>query len=247
MHPPNLERPGRLAFALGMACIGSIGLVFGDLAPGLQPPLLFIGSGPEIAYSLNGFLLIAALCLFGRPGLAHPAALAVGALWAFWIVLGHLPHLWSAPGDIVGWVSLSEVASIGAVAWLLSTDHPSERQKWVPRIVVGAMLVWFGFVHLLHREAIAGMIPEWMPGRDLWPWATGAANLVAGLSTLTGIMGRLGGTLVGLMFASWIALVHMPRLIAAPASREEWTALALNVVLVGCAWTVSSQAFRRAD
>ena len=245
MDAPDLERPGRLMFALGMAGLGALGLVFGDFAPGLQPPLAFLGSGPELAYALNGLLLIASLALFATPGIAHPAALAVAALWAFWIALGHAPRLWDDRGDVVAWVSLAEVAGAAATAWLLSTDHPSPRQALTARIVVGLMLVWFGVVHLQYRGAVAGMIPDWMPARDLWPWVTGAANIAAGLSLVTGVLGRLGGALVGLMFASWIFLVHVPRLLGAPASREEWTALALNPVLVGCAWAVSAMAFRR--
>lgn len=244
MTTPDVSRPGRLAFIAGMAGLGLLGLVFGDLAPGLQPPLLLLGSGTEIAYVFSGLLLIAALAMFGRESLAGPAALAVAALWAFWIGLGHLPRLFAEPGDVVVWVSLAEAAAAGATAWILSTDHPSDRQRWVPRLIVGAMLVWFGAVHLMYRDAIAGMIPAWMPGRELWPWVTGAANIAAGLATLSGIIGALGSMLAGLMFASWIFLVHAPRLIGQPSSREEWTALALNLILIGATWTVSARAFR---
>jgi uncharacterized membrane protein len=245
MNAPDLERLGRLMLALGMAGLGALGLVFGDFAPGLQPPLAFLGSGTELAYALNGLLLIAALAMFGKPGIAHPAALAVAALWAFWIALGHLPKVWAERGDVVAWVSLAEVAGAAAVAWLLSTDHPSPRQRWTARVIVGLMLVWFGVVHIQYRSAIAGMIPEWMPLRDVWPFVTGAANIAAGLGIVTGVLGRLGAALVGLMFASWIFLVHVPRLIGAPSSREEWTALALNLVLVGCVWGISAMGFRR--
>ena len=245
MNVPDLERPGRLTFALGLAGLGALGLVFGDFAPGLQPPLAFLGSGQELAYALNGLLLITALCLFARPGLAHLAALAIAALWAFWIALGHLPKIWADRSDVVAWVSLAEVAGAGAVAWLLSTDHPSSRQRWTARLIVGLMLVWFGVVHVQYRSAISGMIPEWMPLRDVWPFLTGAANVAAGLSIVTGVLGRLGSALVGLMFASWIFLVHIPRLIGTPGSREEWTALALNLVLVGSVWAISGLGFRR--
>jgi len=246
MNAPDVAAPGRLLFILGTVGLGLLGLVFGDLAPGLQPPLAFLGSGQEIAYALNGLLLIAALCMFAKPGVAYPAALAVAALWAFWIALGHIPKLIATPADVVGWVSMAEVAAAGSVAWLLSTDHPSPRQKWLPRIIVGLMLVWFGVVHLQYRDAIAGMIPDWMPARDVWPWVTGAANIAAGLGILSGVMGRLAGALAGLMYASWIFLVHIPRLMVSPSSREEWTALALNLVLIGCVWTISGHAFRRA-
>jgi len=245
MTAPDVSRPGRLAFIAGTAGVGLLGLVFGDLAPRLQPPLLLLGAGTEIAYVLNGLLLIAALAMFGREAVSGPAALAVAALWAFWIALGHAPRLFAEPGDVVGWVSLAEAAAAGATAWILSSDHPSDRQRWVPRLVVGAMLVGFGVVHLMYREAISGMIPEWMPGRALWPWLTGAANIAAGLAVLSGVLGVLGSALAGLMFASWIFLVHLPRILAQPASREEWTALALNLILVGAAWTVSGRAFRR--
>jgi uncharacterized membrane protein len=100
------------------------------------------------------------------------------------------------------------------------------------------MLIVFGVVHWMYVEAIAGMIPEWMPGRALWPWVTGAANIAGGLALVSGVMARTAAALVGAMFASWIPLVHLPRLLAAPGDRSEWVACALAFALTGVVWTV---------
>jgi len=240
MTVPDLTLRGRLLFVLGLVGLAALNLVHADLAPGLQPPLPFVGGGPVVAYVSGALLLFAALSLLGHDKLVRQGGLAVAFFWVAWILLGHLAQLTDTPADVVAWVSLSEAASLAAAAWLMSASASGgtgDRTRWAVRLIVGVMLVGFGVVHLTHREAIAGMIPEWMPARDLWPWVTGAANLAAGLAFLSGVMGSLAAVLVGAMFFSWIFLAHIPRLIADVGSRAEWTGLMLNLALIGVVWT----------
>lgn len=249
MTTPDLTRPGRLAFVAGCVGLGLLGLVFGKLAPGLQPPLILLGSGAILAYLAGGLLIMGALAMLASGAIARQGGLVVAAYWLAWIVLGHTIALLANPGDPVAWVSLAETAGMIAAALLLSRlvdGEPTARLRLGARLIVGLMLVWFGVVHLMFRNAIAGMIPHWMPAHDLWPWVTGAANIAAGLGIITGVAGRLAAALCGLMFASWIFLVHAPRLMAEPHSRPEWTALALNLCLVGVVWVTSGAALRRA-
>jgi len=119
--------------------------------------------------------------------------------------------------------------------------------RLVARVGVGLMLILFGAVHWMHREAIAGMIPEWMPGRELWPWVTGAANVAAGLALVSGVLAKAAAALVGAMFASWIVLVHLPRLLAAPGDRSEWVAAALAFALTGVVWTLQGALSRNGE
>jgi uncharacterized membrane protein YphA (DoxX/SURF4 family) len=249
MTTPDLTRPGRLAFVAGLTGLGVLSLIFGDLAQGLQPPLVLLGSSAILAYVTGGLLTLAALSMPASGAIARQGGLVVAAYWLAWIVLGHTFAVLANPADPVAWVALSEAAGMVAAALLLSRledGEPTPRLRLGARLVVGLMLVWFGVVHLMFRGAIAGMIPHWMPARDLWPWLTGAANIAAGLGVITGVAGRLAAALCGVMFASWIFLVHLPRLLAEPHSRFEWTALALNLCLVGIVWVTSGAALRRA-
>lgn len=247
MSLTDLTREGRLSLAAGTAALGAFSLIWGDLNPGLQPPLEVLGQGPVLAYAAGCFLFIAGLTLFAS-SLTRATGWALGTFWLAWLVLGNSIAVLGAPTDVTAWVALGQVAAIAVAALLVAGSHygrDTPRLSLTARGVTGLMMVGFGVVHLMYRAAIAGMIPDWMPLHDLWPWVTGAANIAAGLGILTGVLGRWAATLAGLMFASWIALVHIPHLIAAPTDRAEWTAVGLNLALIGVLWIVQGDAWRR--
>jgi uncharacterized membrane protein YphA (DoxX/SURF4 family) len=228
----NLGGPGRLMLAAGLVGFGLIGLTFNHLIDGLQP---FEVRNPWIW--LNGAVLV-----LGGLGLAwsRTAAKTALALWALVTLLlfAHGPAVAAAPGDVTRWVSAFEVLGLLSACMLIAAPGRAP-SRLAARVAVGLMLIVFGAVHWMYVGAIAGMIPDWMPGRALWPWVTGAANIAAGLALVSGVLARPASALVGVMFASWILLVHTPRLLAAPGDRSEWVACALAFALTGVVWTVN--------
>lgn len=236
----SVRLPGRLMLAAGLAGFGVISLYFNHMIDGLQPL-----EAPRWGIWLNGAVL-----LLGGAGLAwsrsaRPTALALwGLLTALLFV--HAPKLVAAPGDAVRWVSAMEVLGLIAAAMLIAAPG---RNDFAPaaRMAVGLMLIVFGAVHWMYVGVIAGMIPEWMPGRALWPWVTGAANIAAGLALVSGVLAKTASALAGAMFASWILLVHLPRLTAAPGDRGEWVACALAFALTGVVWTVHGALSRNGE
>lgn len=227
----GLPLPGRPMLAAGLVGFGLISLYFYHTVDGLQP-----FDAPQWGIWLNGAVL-----LLGGAGLAwsrtrQPAAVALWGLLTL-LLFVHAVGLFAAPGEAVRWVSAMEVLGLLSAAMLIA-GRDRDDLKLAGRMAVGLMLIVFGAVHWMYVEAIAGMIPEWMPGRGLWPWVTGAANITAGLALVAGLMARLASALVGTMFASWIFLVHLPRLLAAPGDRGEWVACALAFALTGVVWTV---------
>lgn len=227
----SVRLPGRLMLAAGFIAFGLIALCFNHVTDGLIP---FEAGQPWPAIQ-GGLSLLAGLAL------AWPASAPRTGL-ALWLVLTvvlflHGPGLAAEPTSPVRWVSAFEVLGLICAAMLIAA--PGRRDSGLAaRISIGLMLVVFGAVHWSYVGAITGMIPDWMPGRDLWPWVTGAANIAAGLAILSGVLARLAAGLVGVMFASWILLVHTPRLLAAPGDRSEWVALALAFALTGVVWTL---------
>lgn len=228
----NLGAPGRLMLAAGLIGFGLVGLHFHHAIDGLQP---FTLQHPWVW--LNSAVLV-----LGGIGLAwsRTASRAALALWVLLTVLlfVHGPGLAAEPANPVRWVSALEILGLLAACMLIAAPGRTDF-RLAARIAVGLMLIVFGAVHWLYVEAIAGMIPAWMPGREVWPLFTGAANIAAGLAIASGVLARPASALVGAMFASWIVLVHTPRLLAAPGERSEWVACALAFALTGVVWTVN--------
>jgi uncharacterized membrane protein YphA (DoxX/SURF4 family) len=71
-----------------------------------------------------------------------------------------------------------------------------------------------------------------------WAWVTGAGHLAAGIALVTGLQARLAVTLHAAMMASFVLLVHIPRVIASPEKHEEWIMLAVSSALTGSALLV---------
>lgn len=229
----NVVRPaGRLMLAAGLIGFGLIAFLMGRTPAGL-------GQGSALLpWSwFYGFMWIGLGAMLVAPRLRRTEG-GMAVLAAALAGLGAFRALQS-PADVAAWVAVAELLGIAAALDLIESGprrSPSVRRLLF--VVAGAMLVLFGAVHWLYGPAIAGMIPDWMPGRAVWPWITGAANIAAGLAIATGVLARPASLLAGVMFASWIVLVHAPRLLAAPGDGAEWVALAMAFALTGVVWTI---------
>jgi len=58
------------------------------------------------------------------------------------------------------------------------------------------------------------------------------------------VQARLAAILLTAMFASFTPLVHVPLLLADPASHMNWSENALNIALTGAAWVVADSLAR---
>ncbi len=177
------------------------------------------------------------------------ALIDIGRAWAGYV----LAVLWTAfavfaymsaselPSEAPRWVAMAECAAFAAAGLALSGPRWSAR---VLGVVFGAMLVWFGLVHLTQRDVIASLTPEWIPYASRWPWVTGSVNLVAGLMCIVGFGARYGALAVAIMFALWLPIVHAPRLMESPSSLFEWTFALTAAGLVGVALIIAGAGAR---
>jgi uncharacterized membrane protein len=233
----NLGAAGRLMLAAGLIGFGLICLIFAAPTDGLAPT-----SGPDMDLVFTSRLLgvawLATAILISVPRLLYAGQVA-GFFVVMMLLLMHAAVAYGSRTwpSVVGWVSIAELLGIAAGLVALRPRTP-ESARAAP-VIVGAMLILFGVVHWLYVDAIAGMIPAWMPGRTVWPLLTGTANIAAGLAIASGVLARPASALVGAMFASWILLVHTPRILAASGDRSEWVACALAFALTGVVWTVN--------
>lgn len=241
-------RTGRIAFALGLLALGILSVYSGDFAYQWQPVPAELPAR-ELLARMTGLLCAGVGLALLLPATASIAALGTAAIFWIWLLLLHVPTLLTS-GD--NWLGAAELLALASGGWtamaMFSSRSAAVLPEWLiaPRALTIARLGFaislpvFGLSHFVYAEPAAGLLPEWMPGRLFWTYFTGVAHVAAGLSLLSGILSRIAARLLCLMFACFVLLLHIPRVVAAPGSRYEWTMLLMSVLLNGAAWMIAA-------
>ncbi len=242
-----MQTAGRVVLGLGSAGLGIISIVYSDFALTWQPVPDWVEPRAALA-SAGGALLAAAGVALMLNRCARIGAAFIGAFISFWALA--LQPARMLAGEEAAWLAPAECFAVAAGAWTLlwvgCTPSPArETAIRIGCVFFGLMAPVFGIAHFLYIDFTASMIPAWMPWRVFWAWFTGGGHIAAGLSIVTGLLARLGSTLLAVMFSGFVALVHIPRVIADPANRVEWHLLSTSLLLTGAAWIIASAIARK--
>jgi uncharacterized membrane protein YphA (DoxX/SURF4 family) len=237
--------PNAVLYALGAILLGAIGLYFHDFALTWQPVPAGIPARALLS-NLSGLLLIvgggAILTPRGRVG----GALLLTAFYGIWVVLLHGPIVLADPGAFYKWNGVAEslMLTTGGIALLAGTATGMRgKLATIARLGAGACAICFGSTHLVYAKPTADFVPAWIPPNQLfWAWATGLGYIAAGLALVSGIKARLAATLMTGMMASFVLLLHAPRVFASPDSHVEWCMIAVASSLTGASLLVRKYA-----
>jgi len=246
----TIARLGRLLFCLGLGGLGLETLARGDLVMALEPLAPdFPGRLALVWFSGVVLFLGGAFIILGFR--ARHAAMLLGTLLPLFVLLLHVPALIARPGSGVEWTGAFETVAMGGAAWVLcgliislpSVRVPGARRidriAGIGRAAFALSLPAFGALHVIYIGYVASVIPAWIPWPVFWGYLTGAAAALAGLAILARIQARLAATLLGLMYGSWVLILHAPRVLHHPADHREWASLLVAVTLCGGAWLVA--------
>jgi len=155
------------------------------------------------------FMLFAAILGLSRPAVCMSAAgLAL-------LVIG----LWSAQSEIIRARGLDKIVALTNICFA------------VP-------LAIFGAEHFAIIDALASMVPPFMPWRLFWAYLVGVALIAAALSIATRILVRWSGLLFGIMMLLFVAMIHLPGAIATGA-RIPWTIVFRESSFAGGGWVLA--------
>ncbi|EJL35824.1 DoxX protein [Caulobacter sp. AP07] len=235
-----MHRDGVL-YGLGAIALGVIGLVFGDFALQWQPvPKDLPGHAILAALSAAALLLLGAGVLWRRT--ARIASAVLAAIYAVWVVLLHGPLIIAQPTSVAAWLGVAEILALamgGLALFAMLAPSPDAKLRLTARLLFGACALVFGLSHFAYAAFTATMVPAWIPFPLFWAYATGCGHLAAGLALVSGVLSRLAATLLAAMMGTFVLLLHLPRVLAAPGSQLEWTMLAIALSLTGAAWALS--------
>jgi len=103
-------------------------------------------------------------------------------------------------------------------------------------------LAVFGAEHLSGARFVMLAVPSYMPWRLFWAYFVGFALLAASLSIATKIQVRWSGLLFGIMMFLFVAMVHIPRVLANPSGRIPWTIVIREMSFAGGGWILAGSA-----
>ena len=90
------------------------------------------------------------------------------------------------------------------------------------RLFYAMPIAVFAAEHFTDTNTIAQLVPKWIPGPLFWTYLVGVSLGAAALSFVTKRFGRWSGTLLGLMFFLFVALMHIPAIVSDPRDRIAW-------------------------
>lgn len=242
-------RIGWIALAVSMLGLGLLGFVSGDFALNWQPVPAWVPGRTLLAYLTAAlFWVLGAGLLVDR--YKHTFAVAIAVAFLVWAVLLHGPGVVAHPLSVLPWLGFTERLEVAAGALMLAaTQVPgtlfARRAMLVGRIAFGACLPIFGLSHLAYAQFTADMIPAFIPAHLFWAYLCGAGHIAAGVALLTNVLARIAAFLFATMVSSFVLLLHIPRVIADPGSRAEWTMLVIATTISAAAWCAAGSVARR--
>ena len=140
-------------------------------------------------------------------------------------ILLFLVALWAAKTDIVRARGLDKIVALSNLCFA------------VPLAVFAAL-------HLSGVDFVLPIVPSYMPWRLFWAYFVGFALLAASLSIATKIQVRWSGLLFGIMMFLFVAMVHIPRVLANPRDRIAWVIVFREMSFAGGGWLLAGSAMR---
>ena len=236
----------RAPYAVGVAALGAVCLDFRDFALQWQSAPDWLKAIPFAAIVSALWLLASGIALLIRQ-CARFGAISATLLFGVWALVFHGPLIVQQPTQVYVWLGIGEIAGLMAAGLALvgldvRDGATRARLALAARIVFGLCAMIFGVSHFAYAEFTAKMVPEWLPYPLGWAYVTGAGHLAAGLALVSGVQARLAASAEAAMCACFVVPLHIPRVIAAPTSQQEWTMTCVALSITGAAWVIRNLA-----
>ena len=238
----SLPAIGRCFFAISMIVFGLQHCVFAVLrTAGIYGPPWIVRS-PLVAALLGLVLAGTGLCIFVGYKARAAGALLAAVLFVY-VVAIFAPRVAASPRNPGSWTSGAELLCLCGAALVAggmtpsrSTGSPAtEHGKALAeagRILYALPLIVFGIQHIMYGQFVSTLVPAWIPARLFWAYFVGVAFFAASAILLLNIKRPLAAALLGLMFFTWVVILHAPRIILAMHANE-WTSGVVALAMSG--------------
>lgn len=174
------------------------------------------------------------------PRTVRPAAMVVLAIFAFYDAC-YLRLLIGPPLNPRPLLGLAEQTSVvvGASAILMQRRRDGPAGATVARITFGICSLLFGLAHFLAAKQTADMVPEWMPGGQMfWVIATGVGHAAVGLGLIANRLAVPATRLGALMYLCFALFTWLPGAVANPTQWFRWEGTGISLCMAAALWLV---------
>jgi uncharacterized membrane protein YphA (DoxX/SURF4 family) len=219
-------------FGLGAVVLGLTGLVW--------------GTHSVFSYAVALVALLAGLAMQWRRSV-FLGALAFLVAYCVTVICFHVLRGLANPFVYVAWYGVFENLALAAAALIIclydTRLKPAtiERLSKIARVIFGICPIYYGVSHYLYLANTVSMVPAWLPpGQTFWAYATGVAQIAAGIAIIVGVCARPAAMLLAAMYIVFAILVHAPRIIMYSHMAMSWGENAINFALTGAAWVIAA-------
>jgi uncharacterized membrane protein YphA (DoxX/SURF4 family) len=248
---------GRILFGICMAALGAENLACASAGEKVTSVFPWLPPQPVLVYTTGIFLLVVGLAIAAR---IHPRLASI--LLVVFLFVCELHVQWHKathePLDLgvrtTGFEVMALCAAGLTLAGMFRDHHKPRRERVRPdglltvgRYLFAISVLAFGTAHFLVGSHVAKTLPEWVPLRVLWPYASGFIFVAAGLSIALSWFETLAATILGIMFLLWFAALHLPHVIRSGQAYEvnEWSSMFIALGLCGASWIIATESLRR--
>ncbi len=236
---------GAIALAIAAIGFGAAGLLFHAFPlqdrpiPAALPLRALLSVAASLAMAGAGVAILA-------PAARRAGAIALALLYALWILVVQLPGTLGMPTIIGMWLGPAELGVLVIAALMLGRPAMSGATATIARVLFGLCLIVFGACHFVYADITAAMVPAWLPASHFWAYATGAGHMLAGVAIACAVYARLAATMWSAMCASFVVMVHLPRVAAQPGAHAEWAMLFVALSIAASGWIMRCALAERA-
>ena len=231
---------------LGVTFLGIAALLYGipffqqgDFTDFWQPVPKGLPFREALAYLSAIVLVLGGLGLLMARSI-RPAAMLLLLLFAFFDTC-YLLRLVGPPFDASALLGLAEQSTVVIGAWvvLLRTSTGGSSGATIARIAFGICSLLFGLAHFVGRVPTANMVPEWMPGGQMfWALATGVGHVAVGLGLIANRLAVPATRLGALMYLCFVLFSWLPGAFTHPTQWLRWEGTAISLCMAAALWLV---------
>ncbi len=250
--------PSEALFAIALAGLAGVGVVYGNYTPLLGP-----SAWPGGLACVLGAILVAACAGLFLTRTVAASVITIAVVAVAWALAG-TPPIVHAPLSVGSWYGFSEATSLLAgvgTFWALHRrrDPPAtvvvlagDGALRAGRFLFGGACLVYGIAHFAYAAYSLPFVPTWLPARMPLVYLTGACHAAAGAGLILGVLPRLAAALEAVMIVLFGFLVWLPTHFGHPApawagsTQNQWSETFLNFVLAAVAWMIADSLRPRA-